>query len=748
MTEKTFKIGGMHCAACSASIEKVMNRQEAVSSASVNLTTEKMDIVYDESRLSPRDICTLVDGIGFTAEEYVSDEARRAETRKREESEKQRELMGAKRRVTAAVCFSVPLLYVSMGHMLGAPLPEFMHMEHHPFMFALVQLLLTVPVLIAGRQFYTGGFKSAFKGHPNMDTLVALGTSSAFLYGVYALVRIASGSTGYAGNLFFESAAVVVTLVMLGKYLEARSKGRTSDAIKKLTELAPEKATVTRNGETEEIPVSELRVGDEVTVLPGGRFPCDGEVKSGISTADLSMLTGESLPVAVEPGSPVTGGSINGEGRIVYTAAKVGGDTVLAQIIRMVEDAQGKKAPIAKIADKVAGVFVPAVLAIALISAAAWLIAGQSAEFVLNIFVSVLVIACPCALGLATPTAIMVGTGRGAEMGILYKSGEALQALAGADSVVLDKTGTITEGRPVLSDIVPMPGVSKEALLLLCAGAEAGSGHPVGRAIIEAAVKSGGVIPIAESVTAVPGRGIEAVVSGSSLIIGNERMMRERNVDVSPLSQAADALSKKGSLLMYAAEGGKLSGLFAAIDAIRPDSREAVKGLRGLGLDVIMLTGDNDFAAASIANDAGIEKFISNILPDGKAAEIDKLKSGGNRVVMVGDGINDAPALASADVGAAIGSGTDVAIESGDVVLMGSQLTSLTSAVRLSRAVMLNIRENLFWAFIYNCIGIPFAAGVVYAFGGPLLSPMIGGACMALSSVCVVTNALRLRRFK
>ncbi len=746
MTQKVFRISGMHCAACSSSLERFMSRQAGVDFVSVNLTTEKMTISYDES-LDADKICELVSRLSFSAEEYVSAEAIAYEVRKKEEAARLAELNSMKKRVILCVCFALPLLYVSMGHMIGAPLPKLISPHHNPLAFALVQFILTLPIIYGGRSFYKNGFSSLVKGHPNMDTLVAIGTFSALLYGAFALIRIAAGDTAYADNLFFESAAVVITLVLLGKFLEARSKRHTSDAIRALTELAPETATVTRHGQSGEIPVSELREGDVVSVFPGGRFPCDGVVTSGVSTADMSMLTGESLPVTVEVGSEVTGGSINGEGLIVFTATKVGGDTALAQIIRMVEDAQGKKAPIAKAADKVAGVFVPIVMAIAVISAAVWLLAGKDIEFALNVFVSVLVVACPCSLGLATPTAIMVGTGRGAELGVLYKSGEALQAMAFADTVVLDKTGTITEGKPVLKRIYSS-NISEDRLLAVCASAEAGSEHPVARAIIEAAEKRKVKLLECSNVTAIPGRGISAVVDGKNVLIGNLGLMLDKGVDVSAVKAPAEEMENEGCMLMLAAIDGALAGVFGAIDAIKNDSPKAITDLHNLGITTIMLTGDNANAAAAIAEKAGTDECIANVLPDGKSAEVEKLKNGGHKVCMVGDGINDAPALSSADIGVSVGSGTDVAIESADVVLMGSSLSSLSTAIRLSKAVMRNIKQNLFWAFFYNSIGIPFAAGVAYAFGGPLLSPMFAGAAMALSSISVVSNALRLRSFK
>lgn len=746
MTEKVFKISGMHCAACSSSIERFMSRQSGVENVSVNLTTEKMNISYDDNSLDADKICSLVAGLSFGAEEYVSADAMARDARKKEEAEKTAELESMKRRVILCICFALPLLYVSMGHMIGLPLPRVIDPHYAPLAFAVVQLVLTLPVVIGGRNFYINGFGSLVKGHPNMDTLVAIGTFSALLYGIYSLIRIAMGDVSFAGNLFFESAAVVISLVLLGKYLEARSKHHTSDAIRALTELAPETATVTRHGETDQVPVSELREGDVITVRPGERFPCDGVVTNGISSADLSMLTGESLPVTLEEGGTVTGGSINGEGVIVFSATKVGGDTTLAQIIRMVEDAQGKKAPIAKIADRVAGVFVPVVMGIALLAAIIWAIAGKDIEFVLNVFVSVLVVACPCSLGLATPTAIMVGTGRGAELGVLYKSGEALQAMAFADTAVLDKTGTVTEGKPRLTSVYAVSNTEDE-LLTMCAAAESGSEHPIAKAITEAARERELSIPHADNITAIPGRGIKAQVGGQQLLIGNATLMEENKIEISAADKAAE-LENSGCMLMFAACDGLFAGLFGAVDTIKPDSPNAISDLHNNGITTIMLTGDNENAANAIAKTAGIDNVIAGVLPEGKAGEIEKLKAEGRKVCMVGDGINDAPALASADIGAAIGNGTDVAIESADVVLMGSELSALVTALRLSKAVMRNIKQNLFWAFFYNCIGIPFAAGLFYAFGGPLLSPMFAGAAMALSSISVVSNALRLKKFK
>lgn len=745
MTTKTFKISGMHCAACAVGSEKSINRLPGIISASVNLTTETAVVEYDPSLVKFAEIMAAVSLLGFAVVELEDKKAVAEDVLRREA-----EARAIRRRVITSVIMAIPLLYIAMGHMMWSqlPLPSFMSMHEGPLGFALVQFALTAVVLYSGRRFYIVGFRSLFRGVPNMDTLVAIGTGSAFLYSIYNTVLIALGDHGAVHLLFFESAAIVVTLVMLGKYLEAFSKGKTSAAIEKLTELAPEKATIEKDGKQLEISTSELTVGDIVLVFPGGRFPCDGTVTEGISSADNSMLTGESLPVTIAEGSSVIGGAINGEGLIKFRADKVGGDTALSQIVRMVEDAQGKKAPIAHLADVISGYFVPAVLVIAAVSAIVWALLGKDAAFILNIFVSVLIIACPCALGLATPTAIMVGTGRGAEFGILFKSGEALQSAHNLTHVVLDKTGTVTEGKPVVTDISLSGTMEEDELLAIAAAAESGSEHPVARAIREAAKDRSLELPPASDISAIPGRGIEANVSGKSVLIGNAALMRERAVDIAKLTPDAEKYSSRGKILMYCSVDGEAAGLFAAADTVKADSKDAIKSLHKLGLKTIMLTGDNANAAKSIADSVGIDEVVSDILPGDKANEIEKLTRNGMKVAMVGDGINDAPALAAATVGIAIGTGTDVAIESADIVLMSGELSGVYGAVKLSRAVIRNIKENLFWAFIYNCIGIPFAAGVVYAFGGPLLTPMFGGAAMALSSVCVVLNALRLRGFK
>jgi len=742
LIENNYKISGMHCAACSAAIERYLSKQEAVDYVSVNLTTEKMLVRYNEDTLSNEGVIALVEKLGYGCMEQSAADALAVKEGKAAKEKAEKELSAQFRRAIIAICFAIPLLYVSMFHMLGAPLPSFMDMHSSPGVYAIVQLILTVPILICGRNFFTSGFPSLFKFHPNMDSLVAVGTTAAFLFSLYVTFRVLSGSPDYIHSICFESSAIVVAFVMLGKALEARSKKRTGDAIAKLTELAPETARVTRNGVSMEMPASELIPGDIVTVLPGERFPCDGTVSSGESSVDLSMLTGESNPVNVGPGSEVTGASINLEGKIVFTATRTGADTALSQIIRMVEDAQSRKAPIAKLADTVASFFVPAVIGIAILASLIWALCGKDFEFVLNIFVSVLVIACPCSLGLATPTAIMAGTGRGAELKILYKSGEALQELSRVETAVLDKTGTVTEGRLRVIGVYPAEGVEEFELIRFAASAEAGSIHPIASALMLHAERDGIELIPAESSEVIPGKGISSSLNGKTVLAGNLALMSANNIDVSAAPEIGN------DTLIYTALEGRYIGLISARDTIKADSADAVRSLRELGISSVMLTGDNEGSAAAICAEAGIESFRANVLPGDKAAEVESIRRSGKKTVMVGDGINDAPALAAADVGIAIGSGTDVAIESADVVLMNGDLTGLATAVRLSKAVIRNIKENLFWAFFYNCCGIPFAAGVIYALGGPLLPPMFAGAAMALSSVTVVLNALRLRRFK
>lgn len=739
-------VEGMTCAACSAAVERSVRKLEGVASVSVNLATNRAVFEYDPSKVKLSQIKDAIAKAGYTPKDIEAEKARDIEGEKR-----RRALKIMRLRLIIAIVFAAPILYIAMSHMFAAlklPIPYFMSPHDFPLMFALVQMFLTIPVILAGSRFFRVGFKTLLKGAPNMDTLVAIGTGSAFLYGVYATVMIYLGSFEFAQSLYFESAAVVITLVMVGKYLEAVSKGKTSEAIKKLMGLKPKTAVIVKDSAEMEVPLDEVAVGDIVLVRPGSSIPVDGVVLEGVSAVDESMLTGESLPVEKQAGSNVTGGSINGEGLIKFTTTHVGEDTALSKIIRLVEDAQGKKAPIAKLADVISGYFVPVVLGIAVVAAVVWALAGRDFNFDLNVFVTVLVIACPCALGLATPTAIMVGTGKGAELGILIKGGEALETTHKLGAVVFDKTGTISEGKPVLTDIKTYGSLNETEALILSASAERGSEHPIARAIVEGARTKGIDFPEPDEFKAVPGRGIDAAVSGKRVLAGNVKLMAENGIDISAADADAQALSGQGRTLMYIAVNGALVALMAAADTVKPSSRAAVAKLKSMGVKVYMITGDNRNTAKAIADEVNIDDVLADVLPGDKASEVKKLQEKGYKVAMVGDGINDAPALVQADVGMAIGTGTDIAVESADVVLMRGDLNEVSSAIALSRATIRNIRQNLFWAFIYNMAGIPLAAGVIYAFGGPLLNPIYAGAAMALSSVSVVSNALRLKRFK
>lgn len=738
-------IEGMTCASCSAAVERTTKKLAGVKSAVVNLATNRAAFEYDPSLVKLSEIKAAIVKAGYMPKDIEGEKSRDIEQERRE-----KEASNMKIRVIIAAIFALPILYIAMSHMFPAlmlPIPAFMNMDRHPLVFALVQFILTIPVIFAGSRFFKVGFKTLIKGSPNMDTLVALGTGTAFLYSTFAMLEIYLGNVGFAKSLYFESAAVVITLVMLGKYLEASSKGKTSEAIKKLMNLKPKTAIIIKNGQELEVALDEVSLNDTVLIRPGSVVPVDGIVLEGMTTVDESMLTGESLPIEKQPESELIGGSINGEGMVKFIATRVGADTALSKIIKLVEDAQSKKAPIAKLADIISGYFVPVVLGIALIAAIAWAIAGKDFNFVLTIFVSILVIACPCALGLATPTAIMVGTGKGAELGILIKDGESLETTHKIKAVVFDKTGTITEGKPVLTDIKTYITMQENDILALSASAERGSEHPIARAIVEAAKAKGLNIPNPDSFKAVAGRGIDAIVKGKRVLAGNSKLMLENNIDTLVSEEDAKTLAANGRTLMYIAVDGILAALMAAADTVKPTSRQAVAKLKAMGIQVIMITGDNANTAAVIAKEVGIDRVLSDVLPQDKAGEVKKLQESGLKVAMVGDGINDAPALVQADIGMAIGTGTDVAVESADVVLMRGDLNEVPIAIALSRATIRNIKQNLFWAFIYNLAGIPFAAGVFYLFGGPLLNPMFAGAAMALSSVSVVSNALRLRRF-
>lgn len=741
-TNKIFKIEGMECAACAKAVERAAGRLEGVMEANVNLATEKLSIKYDSSTVRVSDIKRAVEKAGYK----VADEENTADTDK---ERKGKEIKALWKKFIVSAIFTAPLLYISMGHMIGLPLPGLINPMMHPAAFALSQLLLTLPVIVSGSRFYTIGFKSLIRRSPNMDSLVAMGTSAAFLYGIYAAAKIITGNVEYTHDLYFESAAVIITLITLGKYLESVSKGKTSEAIKKLMGLSPKTATILRDRKEVEIPVDEVEVGDILVVKPGEKMPVDGVVVGGNTSVDESMLTGESIPVEKNSGDKIIGASINKNGTIKYKATKVGKDTVLAQIIKLVEDAQGSKAPIAKLADIISGYFVPVVIALALLSGFGWYFIGkESAVFSLTIFISVLVIACPCALGLATPTAIMVGTGKGAEHGILIKSGTALETAHKIQTVVFDKTGTITEGKPVVTDIISAGSIKKDDLLQLAASAEKGSEHPLGDAIVKDAEDKVLKLKKINSFKAIPGQGIRAVIDNVEILLGNRKFMRECDISLKDMEAVSDKLASDGKTPMYIALDSNISGIIAVADTVKENSRKAVDMLHKMGIEVVMITGDNKRTAEAIAAQVGIDRVLSEVLPEDKADEVKKLQFEGKKVAMVGDGINDAPALARADIGIAIGSGTDVAIESADIVLMRSDLMDVPVAVQLSKSTIRNIKENLFWAFGYNSIGIPVAMGILHIFGGPLLNPMIAGAAMSLSSVSVVTNALRLKRFK
>ena len=756
--KQKFSVTGMTCSACSAAVERSVKKVAGVQKVDVSLLTNSMTVEYDGSVPLGSEIAAAVRDAGYGASPVGAVPAAKSAdpVQERERS--------VKRRLAVSFAFWIPLMYLAMHHMFlewfGLPVPPFIaaafHGVQNSLSFAFAQFLLLLPILYANREYYRVGFRALWKRAPNMDSLIAVGSSAAAAYGVYAIFRIgsalgrgdAAAAQQFSENLYFESAGTILTLITLGKYLEAKSKGRTTDAIRKLTALAPETATVVRDGRETEIPAAELRAGDLVSVRPGQRIPADGTVTEGSSAVDESAITGESIPAEKAPGSRVTAATINRNGFFRFRAEKVGGDTTLAQIIRLVEEAGSSKAPIARLADRVSGVFVPVVIGIALVSMFCWLAAGQTFEFALNIAVSVLVISCPCALGLATPVAIMVGTGRGASEGILIKSGEALEAAQTVQTVVLDKTGTVTEGRPRVTDYLPAQGVSRGELLRLAAALEKPSEHPLAEAVLEAAKQEGAEIPEAEEFEAVSGRGVTALVEGKRCFGGSAAFLRERGIDPAALETAAEGLAEEGKTPLFFAEEGRLLGAVAAADVVKPTSRAAVEQFRKMGVEVVMLTGDNKKTAEAIRSQLGIERAVAEVLPQDKEREIRRIQAGGKKVAMIGDGINDAPALVRADVGIAIGAGTDVAIDSADIVLMKSDLLDAVTALRLSRATIRNIRENLFWAFFYNALGIPLAAGVFYSWLGWSLNPMFAAAAMSFSSVFVVTNALRLRFFK
>ena len=752
--KQKFNITGMTCSACSARVEKVSNALPGMKSASVNLLSNSMMAEYDETQLTPEDIIAAVVEAGYGASLPQSRQSGQAAAPR--EKVMEQELAGMKGRLVWSFIFLIPLFYISMGHMMGAPLPGFLTGLENGVAFGLTQLLLTLPILYINDKYYKVGFKTLWHRAPNMDSLIAVGSAAAVGYGIFAIYQMGYGLghgdmelvARYHMDLYFESAGMILTLITLGKFLEIRSKGKTSEAITRLMDLAPKTATVLRNGVELEIPVEEVQVGEKVVVRPGQAIPVDGVVVEGQSTVDESALTGESLPVDKSVGDKVAAASINRSGFFVLEASRVGEDTTLAQMIRLVEEASASKAPISKLADKVAGIFVPAVMAIAAVTAAVWFFVTGDGTMALTSGVAVLVISCPCALGLATPVAIMVGTGKGAENGILIKSAEALEHLHTVDTIVLDKTGTLTQGRPVVTDIIPGEEMDEEGLLVLAACLEGPSEHPLARAIVEEHARRNLPITSVGNFKAVHGRGVRAELADKTFFGGNRAMMEEQGLSLDGFADRADALAMQGKTALYFGDEGKVLGLIAVADTPKTTSAAAVTAFRELGLDVVMLTGDNQRTADAIGTQLGVDRVMAQVLPQDKERVISQLQSEGRKVVMVGDGINDAPALARADVGMAIGAGTDVAIESADIVLMKSDLLDAAAAVELSHAAMKNIRQNLFWAFFYNALGIHLAAGVFYSALGWQLNPMFGAAAMSLSSVCVVSNALRLRLFK
>ena len=735
----------MTCASCAMTVEMAVKDLETVEDVNVNLATERLSLIPKEG-FDSQQVLDAVAEAGYQAEEKGKD---RPSEVNEEAVARAQALRRKKQELLILLLTTLPLLYISMGSMVGLPLPSFLDHMAHPLVFVLSQLLLTLPAVWIGRGFYQRGFRNLIKKHPNMDSLIAVGTSAAFLYSLYSVSQVFLGHHPFVHQLYFESVAVIITLILLGKYMESSAKGRTSQAIQSLLELVPSQATVIRYGEAVTIDTEDIRVGDIIRIRPGERMPVDGLVTDGQTFVDESMMTGESVPIEKKVGDTITSATINQNGSIDYQATRVGSDTTLAQIVRLVEEAQGSKAPIAALADKISLYFVPIVLSLATLSALGWyFLAGESLSFSLSIFIAVLVIACPCALGLATPTAIMVGTGKGAENGILIKSGQALEAAYQLDTIVLDKTGTITVGKPSLTDLLSLGDLNRPDLLRLIASAEQHSEHPLAQAILEAAEEEElNLLPVSHF-EAIVGRGLAAQVEGRRLLVGNESLMKENNIDSSAFQEQLLELSQKGKTAMFVAIDGQLVGILAVADEMKSNSLKAVQELQSMGLEVIMLTGDREETAKAIAQKAGIQKVIAGVLPDGKATAIKDLQEADKKLAMVGDGINDAPALVQADVGIAIGSGADVAIESADVVLMHSDLQDVVKAIKLSQATIRNIKENLFWAFAYNTLGIPIAMGLLHLFGGPLLNPMLAGLAMSLSSVSVVVNALRLGRFK
>ncbi len=750
-----FNVTGMTCSSCSANVEKAVRKLPGVESVNVNLLSNSMTVDFDEAAMDNTKIINAVVDAGYNASIFVRG-ASAGKQKEKAVNPVEEEIKEMKKRTIVSFVFLIPLMYVSMGHMFHLPHPDWLMGDKNAVSFAFIQLIFTLPIVYVSRKYYRVGFKTLFHGAPNMDSLIAIGSGAALVYGVFAIFRIGYGLGHndlnivhqYSKDLYFESAAMILALITFGKLLETRAKGRTSEAISKLMDLAPKTASVIRDGREVEIPVEDVVKEDIIVVRPGQSIPVDGVIIEGNSAVDQSALTGESIPVEKNAGDKVIAATINKTGFFKFKAEKVGDDTTLAQIIQLVEDASSSKAPIAKMADKISGIFVPVVICIAVAATIVWLLLGYPFEFALSIGISILVISCPCALGLATPVAIMVATGKGASNGILIKSAEALESLHTINTVVLDKTGTITEGKPVVTDIITARGESEQNLLEIAASLEKPSEHPLAEAIVEKAKERGMSFRDVDEFNAVSGRGIIGKISGRQYIAGNLALMNDEKIDVSSFQDASDAFAMEGKTPLYFADDKKLLGIIAVADVVKPTSREAIDRFKSMGIDVVMLTGDNKKTAEAIRRQLHIDRVVAEVLPQDKEKEIRSIQEGGKKVAMVGDGINDAPALARADVGIAIGAGTDVAIESADIVLMKSDLLDAVTAVQLSKATIKNIKQNLFWAFFYNTLGIPLAAGVFFIALGWKLSPMFGAAAMSMSSVFVVSNALRLKLFK
>ena len=745
---KKYKVTGMTCSACSSRVEKCVGKLDGVNTVSVNLLTNSMQIDFDESKLTEEKIADSVTQAGYGMEIPTG----KSEKKEEKEDIVEKNIENMKKRTIWSFIFLIPLMYVAMGHMAGLPQPSFLRGDANAVSFALTQLLLCIPVLYINRAYFERGFRSLIHGAPNMDTLISVGSGASLIYGIFAIYRMGYGLGTqnmelvhrYLHDLYFESAVMILALINIGKYLEARSKGKTSEAIQKLMDLAPKTALVERNGQVVEIAAEDMLTGDILQVKPGSSIPADGVVIEGRTSVDEAAITGESMPVEKKEGDTVTAATLNKTGFIRMRATRVGQDTTFSQIIRLVEEASSSKAPIARMADKIAGIFVPTVMGIALLTGIVWLLIGAEFEFALSCAIAVLVISCPCALGLATPVAIMVGTGKGAENGILIKSGEALEITHNVQSVVLDKTGTITEGKPVVTDIISF-GMSENKILEISAALEKKSEHPLAEAVL---LKAKGMeLPNAENFAAIPGKGITAKIQGNIYYAGNRKLMQEQGISCEKALSSMEKLSEEGKTPLILADEKQVLGIIGVADVVKPTSAKAIQELKKLGIQVIMLTGDNARTAKAIQKQLDIDTVIAEVLPQDKEREISRLQEEGKTVAMVGDGLNDAPALARADVGIAIGAGTDVAIESADIVLMKNDLQDVATAIELSKAVIRNIKENLFWAFFYNVCGIPLAAGVLYPVFGLKLSPMFGAAAMSLSSLFVVSNALRLRFF-